>query len=118
MNVWPYQDLPVFEPGLQILLAQRRNANLRFTNYTGEEINEAGIVFVAPDKQTKRNGEGVGGCLDFAKWKEVVRMILNGATIMDGPSSSQYQQLNQVINYNPAAQPLSICFFVIFLIYG
>ncbi|KAJ6889094.1 hypothetical protein NC652_030022 [Populus alba x Populus x berolinensis] len=101
-----------------MLLAQRRNANLRFSNYIGEEINDARIVFVAPDKQTKRNGEGTGGCLDFAKWKEVVRMILNGATRMDGPSRSQYQQLNQVISYNPAAQPLSICLFVIFLIYG
>ncbi|KAJ6977908.1 hypothetical protein NC653_029719 [Populus alba x Populus x berolinensis] len=95
INAWQYQDLPVFEPGLQMLLAQRRNANLRFSNYIGEEINEARIVFVAPDKQTKRNGEGMGGCLDFAKWKEVVRMILNGATRMDGPSTSQYQQLNQ-----------------------
>ncbi|KAJ6889093.1 hypothetical protein NC652_030021 [Populus alba x Populus x berolinensis] len=101
-----------------MLLAQRRNANLRFSNYIGEEINDARIVFVAPDKQTKRNGEGTGGCLDFAKWKEVVRMILNGATRMDGPSRSQYQQLNQVISYNPAAQPLSICFFVILLEYG
>ena len=118
INAWQYQDLPVFEPGLQMLLAQRRNANLRFTNYTGEEINEGRIVFVAPDKQTKRNGEGVRGCLDFAKWNEVVRMILNGATRMDGPSTSQYQQLNQVISNNPAAQPLSICFFVIFLMYG
>ena len=61
------------------------------SNYIGEEIKEARIVFVAPDIQTKRNGEGVGGCLHFAKWKEVMRMILNGATRMDGPSTSQYQ---------------------------
>ena len=91
INAWQYQDLPVFEPELQILLTQRRNANLRFSNYIGEEINEARIVFVAPDIQTKRNGEGMGGCLDFAKWKEVIRMILNGETRMDGPSTSQYQ---------------------------
>ena len=45
-------------------------------------------------------------------------MILNWETKMDGPSTSQYQQLNQVINYNLTAQPLSICFFVIFLIHG
>ncbi|KAG6754294.1 hypothetical protein POTOM_042319 [Populus tomentosa] len=100
INAWQYQDLPVFEPGLQMLLAQRRNANLRFSNYIGEEINEARIVFVAHNKQTKRNGEGMGGCLDFAKWKEVVRMILNGATRMDGPSTSQYQQLNQMTMQN------------------
>ena len=53
INAWQYQDLPVFEPELQIFLAQRRNANLRFSNYIGEEINEARIVFVAPDIQTK-----------------------------------------------------------------
>nr|TKR68749.1 hypothetical protein D5086_0000306890 [Populus alba] len=100
INAWQYQDLPVFEPGLQMLLAQRRNANLRFSNYIGEKINEARIVFVAHNKQTKRNGEGMGGCLDFAKWKEVVRMILNGATRMDGPSTSQYQQLNQMTMQN------------------
>ena len=41
-------------------------------------------------------------------------MILNGATRMDGPSTSQYQQLNQVINYNLEAQPLSICFCIFF----
>ena len=42
INAWQYQDfLPVFEPKLQILLAQRRNANLRFSNYIGEEINKA-----------------------------------------------------------------------------
>lgn len=80
INAWQYQDLLVFEPELQILLAQRRNANLCFSNYIGEEINEARIIFVAPDIQIKRNGDGMGGCLDFAKWKEVMRMILNGAT--------------------------------------
>ena len=56
------------------------------------------------------------GCLDFAKWNEVMRMIFNGATRMDGLSISKYQQLNQVINYNPVAQPLSI-FFLLFFSY-
>ena len=65
INAWQYQDLPMFEPKLQILLAQRRNANLRFSNYIGEEINEARIIYVTPNIQTKRNGEGMRGCLTF-----------------------------------------------------
>ena len=69
---WNNKDLsklPVFEPGLQELIAKTRNKNLFFSTNIKEAIESADIIFISVNTPTKTKGLGAGKSSDL-KWVE------------------------------------------------
>ncbi len=61
--------LPIFEPGLQELIAKTRNKNLFFSTNLKEAIESADIIFISVNTPTKTKGLGAGKSSDL-KWVE------------------------------------------------
>ena len=60
---WNNEDLsklPVFEPGLQELIAKTRNKNLFFSTNIKEAIESDDIIFITVNTPTKTKGLGSG----------------------------------------------------------
>ena len=60
---WNNKDLsklPVFEPGLQELIAKTRNKNLFFSTNIKGGIESADIIFISVNTPTKTKGLGAG----------------------------------------------------------
>ena len=69
---WNNKDLsklPIFEPGLQELIAKTRNKNLFFSTDIKEAIESADIIFISVNTPTKTKGLGAGKSSDL-KWVE------------------------------------------------
>ena len=69
---WNNEDLsklPIFEPGLQELIAKTRNKNLFFSTNIKEAIERADIIFISVNTPTKTKGLGAGKSSDL-KWVE------------------------------------------------
>jgi len=61
--------LPVYEPGLDGVVARARGRNLHFTTAVDEAIGEADMVFISVNTPTKTKGLGAGQASDL-KWVE------------------------------------------------
>ncbi len=69
---WNSEDLrklPIFEPGLSLLIKRNRNKNLFFSRKINENIAEADIIFISVNTPTKKKGLGAGYASDL-KWVE------------------------------------------------
>ena len=69
---WNNEDLsklPIFEPGLEELIAKTRNKNLFFSTDVKEAIESADIIFISVNTPTKTKGLGAGKSSDL-KWVE------------------------------------------------
>ena len=69
---WNNEDLsklPIFEPGLEELIAKTRNKNLFFSCNVKEAIESADIIFISVNTPTKSKGLGAGKSSDL-KWVE------------------------------------------------
>ena len=62
-------QLPVYEPGLDVVVARARGRNLHFTTAVEEAIGEADMVFISVNTPTKTTGLGAGQASDL-KWVE------------------------------------------------
>ena len=62
-------ELPIFEPGLEELIAKTRNKNLFFSTNIKEAIESADIIFISVNTPTKTKGLGAGKSSDL-KWVE------------------------------------------------
>jgi len=51
--------LPIYEPGLQAIVAQRINKNLFFTTDVASAVQEAELIFIAVNTPTKETGAHV-----------------------------------------------------------
>ncbi len=85
---WNNEDLsklPIFEPGLQKIIAKTRNKNLFFTTQIKEMIESADIIFISVNTPTKQKGLGAGKSSDL-KWVEAsarqVARFAKGHTIV------------------------------------
>jgi UDPglucose 6-dehydrogenase len=61
--------LPVYEPGLDAVVARARGRNLHFTTAVEEAIAAADMVFISVNTPTKTRGLGAGQASDL-KWVE------------------------------------------------
>jgi len=77
---WNSGTLPVYEPGLDDVVAQRRGKNLFFSTDVHRGINEADIIFVAVNTPTKTYGVGAGRAADLRYIESVARTIAEVAT--------------------------------------
>ncbi len=67
---WNNEDLsklPIFEPGLDVLIAKTRNKNLFFSTGIQKAIESADIIFISVNTPTKKKGLGAGKSSDL-KW--------------------------------------------------
>jgi UDPglucose 6-dehydrogenase len=77
---WNSDTLPVYEPGLDDVVKQRRGKNLFFSTDVHGGIQSADIIFVAVNTPTKTYGVGAGRAADLRYIESVARTIAEVAT--------------------------------------
>ena len=84
-NVENLDKLPIFEPGLDKIIARCRNKNLHFSTEVQEQISKADMIFISVNTPTKKKGLGAGKASDL-KWVEAsareVAKFAQGHTIV------------------------------------
>ena len=78
---WNSDTLPIYEPGLDEVVKQRRGKNLHFSTDVHGTIKAADIIFVAVNTPTKSYGVGAGRAADLRYIESVARTI---AEVADG----------------------------------
>lgn len=73
---WNSDDLPIYEPGLDKLIAATRGRNLFFSTDIQAGIRENEIIFVSVNTPTKTFGLGAGMAADLQHWEKTARQIL------------------------------------------
>jgi len=77
---WNSDTLPIYEPGLDEIVMERRGKNLIFSTEVHEGIRTADIIFVAVNTPTKTYGVGAGRAADLRFIESVARTIAEVAT--------------------------------------
>ena len=72
---WNSSDLPVYEPGLDAVVAEGLGRNLRFTTKVDEAIAEADIIFISVNTPTKTFGVGAGRAANLEYVEKCARQI-------------------------------------------
>jgi len=72
---WNSDRLPIFEPGLDQVVQQRRGKNLHFSTDIDTAIAEADIIFVSVNTPTKSYGIGAGRAADMTYIEACARHI-------------------------------------------
>ena len=78
-------NLPIYEPGLDKIIAQCRGKNLHFSTDIPNFIKSADLVFISVNTPTKTSGIGAGQAIDLKYVEESSRIIAkhaNGHTIV------------------------------------
>jgi UDPglucose 6-dehydrogenase len=68
-------NLPVYEPGLQEIVAEARNRNLFFSTDIEKAIDEADMIFISVNTPTKNYGKGKGMAADLKYIELCARQI-------------------------------------------
>ncbi|MDF1657144.1 MAG: UDP-glucose 6-dehydrogenase [Verrucomicrobiales bacterium] len=76
---WNSDQLPVYEPGLDEIVAQARGINLFFSTDVESAIREADIIFVSVNTPTKTYGLGANRAADLRFVESVARSIAEHA---------------------------------------
>ncbi len=76
---WNSDRLPVFEEGLDGIVAAARGKNLFFSTDIEKGIKESEIIFVAVNTPTKTFGAGAGMAADLQFWEKTARQIREAA---------------------------------------
>lgn len=85
IDAWNGEDLdklPVYEPGLDKVVAAARGRNLFFSTDVNKAIEEADMVFISVNTPTKTYGEGKGQAADL-KWVELCARQIAAASTSD-----------------------------------
>ncbi len=72
---WASGEPPIYEPGLQDVVAEAINRNLFFSTDIGTGIERADIIFVSVNTPTKTFGRGAGMAADLQYWEKTARQI-------------------------------------------
>jgi UDPglucose 6-dehydrogenase len=73
---WNSDCLPIYEPGLDQLVAATRGRNLFFSTDIETGIRQNDIIFVSINTPTKAFGLGAGMAADLQFWEKTARQIL------------------------------------------
>jgi UDPglucose 6-dehydrogenase len=76
---WNSENLPIYEPGLDVVVKSARERNLFFSTDIEKGIKESDIIFVSVNTPTKTFGEGAGMASDLQYWEKTARQILDCA---------------------------------------
>lgn len=77
---WNSEHLPVFEPGLESVVAAARGRNLFFSTEVDAAIEEADMVFISVNTPTKTYGIGAGRAADLKYVELCARQIARVST--------------------------------------
>ena len=82
INAWngPFDQLPVYEPGLAEIVEKVREKNLFFSSDINKAIDEAQMIFMAVNTPTKTEGEGAGMAADLCHVEACAQHIARVAT--------------------------------------
>lgn len=72
---WNSSKIPIYEPGLDELISERRGKNLFFSDNVGGQIELADIIFISVNTPTKNYGLGRGRAADMTNLENVARLI-------------------------------------------
>ncbi|KAG1140075.1 hypothetical protein G6F37_007837 [Rhizopus arrhizus] len=75
IDAWNSDKLPIYEPGLEQVVFDRRGKNLFFTTDVDGAIQEADLIFVSVNTPTKKSGLGAGMAADLAYIEGATRRI-------------------------------------------
>ena len=76
IDAWNSAELPVYEPGLDLIIKKTRGINLFFTKDIENQIKENDIIFVSVNTPTKTYGAGADMAADLQYWEKTARQIL------------------------------------------
>ncbi len=79
IDAWNSDELPIFEPGLDEIVKERRGKNLFFSTDTEENIKVADIIFVSVNTPTKTFGEGAGMASNLQYWEATAHQIVKNS---------------------------------------
>ncbi|MFC5050572.1 nucleotide sugar dehydrogenase [Rubritalea spongiae] len=79
---WNSPNLPIYEPGLQEIVEERRDKNLFFSTEVKKYIKDADVIFISVGTPTKSYGIGAGQAAELGYVEGCARMI---AEVCDGP---------------------------------
>lgn len=83
IDLWNSSDLsllPVYEPGLDAVIAETRGRNLFFSTAVEQAIDEAEMIFISVNTPTKTYGKGKGQAADLKYIELCARQIARIAT--------------------------------------
>jgi UDPglucose 6-dehydrogenase len=80
IDAWNSTDLPVYEPGLDEIVASARGRNLHFTTDLKPAIAAADLIFVSVGTPTKSYGIGAGRAADLRYVESAARLIAEVST--------------------------------------
>lgn len=82
INAWngPFDQLPVYEPGLAEIVEKVREKNLFFSTDIDKAIDSAEMIFMAVNTPTKTEGEGAGMAADLRYVEACAQQIAKVAT--------------------------------------
>lgn len=83
INAWNDEDLenlPVYEPGLDAVVAEARGRNLFFSSDVNKDIVDADMIFISVNTPTKTYGKGKGQAADLKFIELCARQIADVAT--------------------------------------
>ncbi|KAI7901399.1 UDP-glucose/GDP-mannose dehydrogenase family, NAD binding domain-containing protein [Cokeromyces recurvatus] len=75
IDAWNSDKLPIYEPGLEEIVFERRGKNLFFSTNIDAAIQEADLIFVSVNTPTKKTGLGAGMAADLAYIEGATRRI-------------------------------------------
>ncbi|KAH8551399.1 UDP-glucose/GDP-mannose dehydrogenase family, NAD binding domain-containing protein [Umbelopsis sp. PMI_123] len=75
IDAWNSDKLPIYEPGLEEVVMERRGKNLFFSTNVDQAIQEADLIFVSVNTPTKKSGMGAGMAADLAYIEAATRRI-------------------------------------------
>jgi len=75
INSWNSDNLPIYEPGLEEIVKDRREKNLFFTNDLDKAVYSADIIFISVGTPTKKRGIGAGQAAELSFIEKAVRKI-------------------------------------------
>ena len=74
------ENLPIYEPGLEQVVAEARGRNLFFSTKVDKAIEESEMIFMAVNTPTKTEGEGAGMAADLRYVEACAKNIARVAT--------------------------------------
>ena len=78
INFWNSDDLkllPIYEPGLDAIIAKCRGKNLHFSTDIENNIKDADMIFISVNTPTKKEGIGAGQASDLTFVEAAARLI-------------------------------------------
>tara|TARA_B100000989_G_scaffold135667_1_gene100819 strand:+ start:12530 stop:13936 length:1407 start_codon:yes stop_codon:yes gene_type:complete len=83
IKLWNSEDLknlPIYEPGLETIIAKCRGENLHFSTDLENKIKDADMIFISVNTPTKNKGIGAGQASDLTFIEAAARLIAKHGT--------------------------------------